>query len=360
MDWRPYETEEEREALIEMIGVITQEAFGGVIGMGILKCKFCGSSNIVKCGRATGGGQRYLCKKCGRKFVDTRTLPYGRATIPQISATLSAYYGGMSLKEIKRHIGQLFRDFPSRSTIYRWLTKYTRVAINETRKHTPKVGDTWVADETVLKVKGQKMWYFDIIDYDTRFLLATHMSRVRTSNDAKALVEKASQRAGKVPKVIITDKLPAYIDGIELAFGAETKHIRSKPFENEESTNLIERFHSSIKTRTKVMRGLKSRKTAQLLTDGWLTHYNFFREHESLGDRTPAEKAGIRFPFKDWLDVVKSQAPKIPETIKVEITPVKDKIKPVRKKKPTKAGKQRQTKSVLPIVKEIRTKEERR
>ena len=25
----------------------------------------------------------------------------------------------------------------------------------------------------------------------------------------------------------------------------------------------------------------------------------------SLGDKTPAQKAGIKFPFRDWLDIVK-------------------------------------------------------
>lgn len=34
-------------------------------------------------------------------------------------------------------------------------------------------------------------------------------------------------------------------------------------------------------------------------------HYNFFRPHESLKDKTPAEKAGLNFPYKDWEDVVR-------------------------------------------------------
>jgi hypothetical protein len=53
------------------------------------------------------------------------------------------------------------------------------------------------------------------------------------------------------------------------------------------------------------MRGLKNRKTAKLFTDGWLIQYNFFRPHEFLKGKTPTEKAGIRFPFKSWLEVVK-------------------------------------------------------
>jgi len=52
------------------------------------------------------------------------------------------------------------------------------------------------------------------------------------------------------------------------------------------------------------MRGLKKPETALEILDGWLVYYNFFRPHESLGDKTPAEKAGIKFPLKNWLDVV--------------------------------------------------------
>lgn len=53
------------------------------------------------------------------------------------------------------------------------------------------------------------------------------------------------------------------------------------------------------------MRGLKTPESALLILDGWLVYYNFFRPHESLGDKTPAEKAGLDFPLKNWLDVVK-------------------------------------------------------
>jgi len=45
--------------------------------------------------------------------------------------------------------------------------------------------------------------------------------------------------------------------------------------------------------------------TARLLTDAWLVHYNFFKEHSSLGDIPPAQAMGIPVPFKDWNDVVR-------------------------------------------------------
>lgn len=131
------------------------------------------------------------------------------------------------------------------------------------------------------------------------------MSFQRTTQHAKSLVEKATARAGKSPKVIITDKLAAYLDGIELALGGQAHHIQSKGFSVKPNTNIIERFHGILKSRTKVMRGLKTPESALLFLDGWLAYYNFFRPHESLGDKTPAEKAGLNIPLKNWLDVVK-------------------------------------------------------
>lgn len=153
----------------------------------------------------------------------------------------------------------------------------------------------------------KNIWCWDIIDADTRFLLATHLSLTRTTKDAQILMEKAEKVANKIPKLILTDSLRAYIDGIELTFGSETKHLQSKPFARADiSTNKIERFHSTLKTRTEIMRGLKSLRTAQALLDGWLVHYNYFRTHESLDNKTPGEEAKVKFPFKNWLDVIES------------------------------------------------------
>lgn len=74
-------------------------------------------------------------------------------------------------------------------------------------------------------------------------------------------------------------------------FGADTKHVQSKPFIDKDSTNVIERFHGTMKDRTNVIRGFKNMENANLLTDAWLVHYNFFKEHETLGNIPPAQKA---------------------------------------------------------------------
>jgi len=267
-------------------------------------CKHCGSTNIVRYGQ-TGGVQYWWCKDCKRKFADNDALPEMKTPIIQIGSALSMYYRGMSIDEIRGHLDQQYDNRPSSSTIYEWLTRFTDEVTEKLRHYKPKVGDVWIADETVLTIGGKKVWFWDLIDIKTRYLLASHMSFQRTAQHAKTLMEKASKNAGKMPKVVITDKLFAYLDGLEMAFGSDTQHVQSKGFRVQPNTNLLERFHGTLKSRTKVMRGLKTLEGALTILDGWLAYYNYFRPHESLGDATPAEKAGIDFPCKNWLDVVK-------------------------------------------------------
>ena len=278
------------------------------------RCKFCGSDKVVKNGKSKKGVQNWLCRTCGKGFVDNRALPRMRSPVDTVSSALYQYYTGSSLNDIRGHIEQQTGIRPSDSTIFAWVNRFSKVAVDEAKNYKPQVGDTWIADETVLKIQGKNVWFWDIIDADTRFLLASHISRTRTTRDAQELMQKAYEKAGKVPKRIITDRLRAYLDGIELTFGANAKHVQSSPFVETDSTNLIERFHGSLKDRTKVMRGLKKIETAKLFTDGWLVYYNYFRPHESLKDKTPAEVAKIKFPFRNWADVVISQAP-IPQAV---------------------------------------------
>lgn len=104
-----------------------------------------------------------------------------------------------------------------------------------------------------------------------------------------------------------TIKLAAYLDGVELAFGADTRHLPSKKLTSADGTQLIERFHSTLKNRTKIMRSFFRKGTAKIILDGWLVHYNFFRPHTALKEKTPAEAAGAETPFKSWADVVKER-----------------------------------------------------
>jgi len=268
-----------------------------------LLCKYCQSENIRKYGKYKDT-QYYYCNDCRRKFSNPDAIPKMQYSTDKVADAINMYYEGMSLREVRRNFIQQYNDYISDVTVLNWVNRFSDLAVKESEKYKPNVGDIWIADETMIDLDGKNIWLWDIIDAKTRFLISTHMSYTRTTKDAQQLMEQAYRRTGKIPRVIYTDKLRAYLDGIELTFGADTKHRQGGPFDVESNTNKIERFHSTIKSRTKVMRGLHTLKSARKYLDGWLVHYNFFRPHMSLNDRTPASVASIKFPYCNWKDIV--------------------------------------------------------
>ncbi|MFC1977058.1 DDE-type integrase/transposase/recombinase [Chloroflexota bacterium] len=273
-----------------------------------MHCPHCKAEAVTKYGTYKGI-QRYWCKVCEKKFKADDNLFHMKLDANLVSSALNMYYEGMSVKEIRRHLLQEHNHAPSTATIYEWVMKFTQYATDSIKNAKPQVGDIWVADETVLKVDGSQLWFWDLIDVKTRYLLASRVSRSRTTGDAQRLIDKAIKVAGKEPKEVITDKLASYLD---VNYGKDAEHIRGSPFkvlDSGESTSQIERFHGTLKSRTKVMRGLKNLETAIEFTQGWLVHYNYLRPHETLDDKTPAEVAGVAYPYKNWQDIIRKHKP---------------------------------------------------
>lgn len=273
-----------------------------------ITCKYCGLSHTRKYGTYKGK-QLYYCNLCNRKFKADDTMFHMKLDTNMVSSALNMYYEGMSVKEVRRHLLQEHRHAPSTATIYEWIMKYTQYATDSIKDCEPQVGDIWIADETVLKIDGANVWFWDIIDEKTKYLLASRVSRSRTTRDAQILITKAIKTAGKKPKTVVTDKLKSYLD---VNYGKDAEHRQGSPFslkKTGESTSQIERFHGTLKSRTKVMRGLKNLESAIEFTQGWLVHYNYLRPHETLEDKTPAEVAGVNYPYQNWADIIRKHKP---------------------------------------------------
>lgn len=227
---------------------------------------------------------------------------------PKIASALGMYYGGMPLDAIQQQFRQDHGLDMSESNYWNWVKRFTKEAVRQCQDFKPEVGSTWVADETYMKLGKRKVYFWDIIDADTRYILATHVSFTRGTRDAQKLMVKARERAGKAPSHVVTDKLASYLDGVELTFGADTEHRRGGPFNTENNTNLIERFHRTLEQRSKVFQKFKNITDIKLLTDGWLINYNFMKQHEGIGDIPPAQAKNKIVPFKDWNDIVRDDS----------------------------------------------------
>jgi len=234
-----------------------------------------------------------------------------RFSAEQIAASINMFYEGLSIDAIRRHLESLYNICPSDSTVYAWIVRFTEVAAKEVKISNVKVGDFWIVGETVLNInEGKDVWLWDIIDDKTRFLLASLMPSSRTMQNARQLMSRAVKAAGHPPKILNLDKRKAHLDGIEIVFGDDTSHPQQEGFMVEPNMNMIERFHGTLEARTKVIRRMKKNETAKLIMEGWLVHYNFFRPHHELKNKTPGEVAQATFPYKSWQELIIGSNPR--------------------------------------------------
>ena len=161
-----------------------------------------------------------------------------------------------------------------------------------------------MADESTVDVGGELVWNWNVMDYGTRYNLASYLSKERSAEAATAVIKKALKAADAPPKTITTDKWRSYLQPVKKLM-PDTTHVLSQGIRAEINNNRSERLQGTFRQRTKTLRGVENMETGQRYLDGWVLQYNLFREHESLGYKTPGEKARVNAPFTEWADVVR-------------------------------------------------------
>lgn len=170
---------------------------------------------------------------------------------------------------------------------------------------TPNVSDTWRADEIYMKVKGDMKYLFAMMDDETRFWIAQEVAETKAKHDARKLFKQARRLMKKQPKTFITDGLPTYSVTAKRVF-PKANHIRKIGFDRKvHNNNKMERMNGEIRDREKTMRGLKTKDAAIL--QGYQLFHNYFRPHEALDGKTPAEACGIKIEGKNkWKTLIQN------------------------------------------------------
>jgi len=270
-------------------------------------CEICHSRD-VKCNgkryNKSGVVKRYRCNVCGHRFTGRDGFQKRRSDPEKIALALDLYFRGMSLRQITEHFSQVYSLDLSHMTVYRWIVHYSKLAADWMDSQEMKVGEKWHMDETVININGENHYLWNLMDSETRMLMATHVSKTRSLAATRAPLIKAKDITDTVPTEILTDGMKAYPLAIQKEFGRRAQfgdcrrrsywspHVRVPSIRAAESNNIVERLHGTEKSRTKVMRGFDQVDGAASLMDGWRVHYDMVRDHQTLG-MTPAEKAGI-------------------------------------------------------------------
>ena len=192
--------------------------------------------------------------------------------------------------------------------VWKWIMKYSALVSKYVETLSPHVLGIYHLDETAIKCKGVQKWFWQMIDLQTKMIVSSHLSGSRTTEDAIAVFEKSIRVTKTKPVSIYCDGLPAYVDGYNKVFRTMKKEgrpelIRRVGIRNVHNQNAVERLHSTLKDRLKPTRGLKDMETVKTLLDGWVVHYNYVRNHQTI-KMTPAQASGLNIK-NDWNVLVK-------------------------------------------------------
>jgi transposase-like protein len=269
-----------------------------------LSCK-CGSVNVIKIGirhNKSGNIQRFKCKECNHKWSDNLGFAKAKVDSKIITVALDLYFKGISLRKVADHI-KLFHGISiSNVAVLGWIRKFGEVVAPYVDSLIPKdVSGVYHVDEMVVHVrkeqidKGHYQWLWNMMDNTTKFWISSKVSQRREVEDARVVFQDAKRKTPK-PIAIVHDGLHSYNEAYWKEYyemeGKRVQNIRSISVRHNGLNQTVERLNGIFRDREVVMRGMDHKESAQKLIDAYRIHYNFIRNHGSIG-KTPAEQAGI-------------------------------------------------------------------
>ena len=272
-----------------------------------VRCKYCTSIEVIRFGKVHGQ-QVFQCKKCTHRFFNNGQLNRMKVKKHVVVAALNLYFDGLSVRKTQKQLEQLLGEKVNSSTIYRWLVKYSALVSKYCESEmNPQTSRFWHEDETMIKVRNggaktadgeiHNAWFWEVIDEETRFLVASHLSGERTIEETTKIFEKTVKVTKEKPITMYVDGSNSYDRAFNKVFF--TIHKSGRPclvkrvgIKARQTNNIAERLHGTLKDRLKPMRGLKNSETAKILLDGYVVNYNYVRKHQAI-KKTPAQAAGL-------------------------------------------------------------------
>lgn len=277
--------------------------------MGDMSCKFCGSESVVRNG-TVAQKQVYKCRDCRHGFFDNQQFSRMKTGKHVIVAALNLYLDGLSVRKTQKELKKLLGEEVSGATIWRWVQKYSKlVSAYVAKSQTSILSGKWHEDETMVKLDGQNAWVWEMIDEETRFLVASHLSGTRTFEDTVKVFQKGMDKAKARPRAIFVDGSFVYGSAFNPVFYSryevdKVELVQRVGIRAWQTNNIVERLHETLKERTRPMRGFKNMKMARNFVDGYTVNYNYVREHQAI-KMTPAQEAGIQVG-NGWSELIES------------------------------------------------------
>ena len=195
-------------------------------------CPKCKAETIKRKGmrhNKAGDIQKFQCRMCGHFFTINLGFEGMHATPQMITSALQLYFTGESYRNIETFL-RLQGVKISYVGIYKWVRKYVSLMQGYTEKIQPQLGSTWRTDEMFVKFSGNMKYVFAMMDDETRFRIAQQVSTFKGTSDVRPMFKEAKERAGKKPRVLISDGAPNFALAVKKEWtnryaGQSTEHI---------------------------------------------------------------------------------------------------------------------------------------
>jgi putative transposase len=200
-----------------------------------MTCPHCKSTaTAVRPDRTALGYRRFRCGTCKRGFNERTSTPFNYLEYPTDVVCLVVFWRyryKLSLRDLAEMFLQRGIEF-THEAVRDWETKLRPWLTDALRKkRSSTVGNSWYADETYVKVKGQWKYLYRAIDKDGH-LVDARPSETRDLAAAEAFFRSAWTVTGVVPERITTDGHDAYPRAIRTVFGERVIHRTNRYLNN--------------------------------------------------------------------------------------------------------------------------------
>lgn len=277
-------------------------------------CKHCQSKNVIKKGiRITenrGKLQKFYCKDCQKYSTFNDGFYRMRNDPKKITKAIDLYFSSLSSRKVRNNFRRHEETNISHNSVLSWARKYSLLVNKYVSSLTPKLSGKCYADDTKVFVSKEMNYFWVNVDYESRFISATHYSVTSKWTEAREFINKTTKYG--YPQFIQTDAAMFYPKVFKSLF---SRKGRGKSIVEHRVTNArrtgkhnvrIETVFSKIKDRVRNFRGFKALWSAPILLNGLVLQHNYIECHTTTG-KIPSEIASINLEcgLNRWLGLIK-------------------------------------------------------
>jgi len=254
-----------------------------------MNCIYCDSLLTVKNGYDKKGVQRYKCNECKKRFCEKGIFARMRFPKEVITNALFLRLYPLSTRNVKRILRKLNYIKVSHVSVYNWVLKFAPHLCKFVKIFPLSfMNDVWHVDEKFIKVRKpnrKKKKYFAylwIVSDSKSNIIATHVSFARDMINAKIVLQKAKQRAGFSPDILVSDGLQSYKKAVKKILGCRhvIAHFKSKNIIHNKkwyklSNNRAEAINRFYALWLHPCKGFKRLDNANLWIEFFTINYNY-------------------------------------------------------------------------------------